>query len=136
MVGRMPAHPLHFVVIDDNADTRFIVARSLSKTFPGATIEECADAQRGLEACNAPGVSTAVIHRTTEMTGLYFIQLLRKTNPTVPILMVSGIDRTPAALAAGANQFVPFDQWQRIGLTIAEMIAVQPAAAPVATEVQ
>lgn len=132
----MPALPLHFVVIDDNADTRFIVVRSLSKTFPGATIDECWQAQPALDAAGAPRVSAAVIHRTMEMTGLYFTQLLRKTNLTVPILMVSGVDRTPAALAAGANSFVPFDQWQRIGLTIAEMIGVQPAVTPVAEAVQ
>jgi len=128
----MPAQPLHFVVIDDNADTRFIVVRSLAKTFPGATIKECADAQNALEAASTPAVSATVIHRTTEMTGLYFIQLLRKANPTVPILMVSGVDRTPAALAAGANAFVLFDQWQRIGLAVAELLSPKPATAPVA----
>ena len=125
----MPAQPLHFVVIDDNADTRFIVVRSLAKTFPAATIKECSDAQRALDAASAPSVSAAVIHRTTEMTGLYFIQLLRKANPTVPILMVSGVDRTPAALAAGANAFVLFDQGQRIGLAVAELVSPKPATA-------
>jgi hypothetical protein len=73
-------------------------------------------------------VTAAIVHRTTEMTGVYFVQSLRRLNPLVPILMISGIDRSHVALAAGANRFLLFDQWQQVGAVVAELLNV-PARA-------
>jgi CheY-like chemotaxis protein len=124
----MSAQPLRFVVVDDNADTRFIVVRSLTKTFPGAIVQESWDSQSALDYASAAGVTAVIVHRTTEMTGIYFVQALRKQNPNVPILMMSGIDRSHAALAAGANRFLAFDLWQQVGMVMAEMLpGTQPS---------
>jgi DNA-binding response OmpR family regulator len=128
IVGRMSAQPMHFVVVDDNADTRFILVRALSKSFPDTIIQECWDTQTALDRAGAPGVTAAIVHRTTEMTGVYFVQSLRRLNPLVPILMISGIDRSHVALAAGANRFLLFDQWQQVGAVVAELLNV-PARA-------
>lgn len=119
----MSAAPLRFVIVDDNADTRFILARSVSKQFPQAEMQECWDAESALQQASAPAVSAVVVHRTTEMTGVYFVQELRKTSPSVPILMVSGIDRSHVALAAGASRFLLFEQWLQVGMVVSEMLA-------------
>jgi hypothetical protein len=44
--------------------------------------------------------------------------------------MVSGIDRSEAALAAGANAFLPYDEWLRIGTVVEHyMRSAEPPAA-------
>lgn len=42
---------------------------------------------------------------------------------SVPIVMVSGIDRTQPALAAGADRFLLYDEWLRIGTMVQELLA-------------
>ena len=37
--------------------------------------------------------------------------------------MVSGIDRAAEAVAAGANLFLNYDEWLRIGTVVAELLA-------------
>src|SRR3954464_12276491 len=93
----------NFLVVDDNPDTRYVVVRTLGKSFPEAVIVECEDAETALGRARSPEFSAVIVHRTTEMTGVFFVQSLRQLNPTVPVLMISGIDRTHAAAAAGAN---------------------------------
>ena len=47
--------------------------------------------------------------------------------------MISGIDRTREALAAGATRFLNYDEWLRIGAVISDVLATQPYAAQIAT---
>jgi DNA-binding response OmpR family regulator len=131
MLANMPAHSHHFLLIDDNADNRFILMRAMTKSFPDALLEERWGTDAALESGSNPLVDAIIVHRTTEMTGVYFIQWLRKANPTVPIMMVSGIDRTHAALAAGANRFLLIDDWKELGATIAQLLQERQKAVPV-----
>ena len=45
---------------------------------------------------------------------------------TVPIVSVSSIDRTDAVVAAGANVFLNFEEWLRVGTVVAELLARTP----------
>jgi DNA-binding response OmpR family regulator len=130
----MPAQPLQFLIIDDNADTRFILARTMGKEFPDAVLQECWGTDDAMQRGAKSDVAAIIVHRTTEMTGVYFVQWLRKANPTAPILMVSSADRTHAALAAGANRFMLFDDWKLVGSAVRELMQQHvKAAAPEAS---
>jgi hypothetical protein len=56
------------------------------------------------------------------VAGVEVVRGLRVANPTVPIVMVSGIDRRAAATEAGANAFLLYDEWLRIGTVVAELL--------------
>lgn len=117
--------PLHhnFLVIDDNADSRFLLVKTLLRKFPRSVIHECQSADAAVSmVTGTPALHAIVTHRAVEMDGISVVQLLRQVNATVPIVMVSGIDRSAEALAAGANRFLNYDEWLRIGTLVAEML--------------
>jgi CheY-like chemotaxis protein len=62
------------------------------------------------------------------MDGLTLIRLLRQANHNVPIVMVSGIDRTKSALEAGATTFLSYEAWLRIGTVVAELVSARGAS--------
>ena len=119
-----------FLIVDDNPDSRFVFVRTIMKQFPDAVLQECEDAEPALTSGREPGLSAVVVHRTTEMTGVYFVQSLRQLNSRVPIVMVSGIDRSHAAVAAGANRFLLFDNWKKLGPIISELLQPPLTATP------
>jgi len=67
-------------------------------------------------------ISAIVTRRTIGMGGIALVRDFRRANARVPIVMVSGIDRTAEALAAGANRFLLYDEWLRIGTIVAELL--------------
>ena len=133
---RMPS-PRKFLIIDDNADSRFLLAKTLMRKFPATLVIECADTGTALAAAENEGPAAIIVHRTGETSGLELIPQLREANRSVPIVMVSGIDRTPEALAAGATYFLNYDEWLRIGTVVAGLLAFSTAngsGAPFAKE--
>src|SRR5262249_4328283 len=87
-----------FLVIDDNADSRFLLTKTLMRKFPASLVIECADTGTALVAAENERPAAIVVHRTSEMSGLQLIPLLRQANRKAPIVMVSGIDRTTEAM--------------------------------------
>jgi CheY-like chemotaxis protein len=108
-----------FLVIDDNHDSRFLLTKTLLRKFPQAIVQECQDSQPAEAEARNGKLDAIVAHRAADMDGLTLIRLLRQANAAIPIVMVSGIDRTADALAAGATEFLNYDQWQRIGSVVA-----------------
>ncbi|HVU33215.1 MAG TPA: response regulator [Opitutaceae bacterium] len=117
----MSAH--NFLVIDDNAESRFLLVKTLLRKFPSAIVQECQQLESALELAAQNTLTAVVVHRVTEAGGLAIVPKLREANPTVPIVMVSGIDRRSPALAAGADEFLLYDEWLRIGTVVASLIA-------------
>lgn len=107
-----------FVVIDFHAESRFLLVKTLRRKFPAAVIHESDDAEKAIEIARAVNLAAIVTHRTFEMEGIELVRRLRDADPRVPIVMVSGIDREAAALAAGASGFLHYDQWLRIGSVV------------------
>jgi DNA-binding NtrC family response regulator len=133
--------PYRFLIIDENADSRFLLVKTLLRKFPTALLQECHDCDTATHTAQTDKLTAIVAHRTFECDGITLIELLRRVNPTVPIVMVSGIDRTPRALAAGANAFLNYDEWLRIGSVVSDVLAKVDASAssapsivPAATE--
>lgn len=119
----MSAAPLIFLVIDHYKDSRFLLVKSLLRRFPNAVIEEAEDGETAIEIGRRRDLAAIVTHRTREYFGTELVSRLREGNPVVPIVMVSGIERTAPALAAGANRFMLYDEWLRIGTIVKELIS-------------
>jgi CheY-like chemotaxis protein len=119
-----------FLVVDHNADSRFLLVKCLLRKFPTAIIQEAQDGESAIEMARRGGLTAIVSHRTSEMTGVELIEKFRLVAPSTPIVMVSGIDRTGPAKAAGADSFLLYDEWLRIGTVVQDLIMRRNGAAP------
>jgi CheY-like chemotaxis protein len=118
----MPMSP-KFLIVDDNADSRFLLVKTLLRKFPQAILQETQDGESAITLMKAGHLDAVVVHRAAEIDGLSLIRSLRQSSPTVPIVMVSGLDRSKAAVEAGASTFLSYDAWLRIGTVVGELIA-------------
>lgn len=125
---------LHFLIIDDNPDGRFLVAKTLLRKFPNGTISECQTAEAAFRLLAHQAVSLIVSHRTFDFEGTALVRELRERAPETPILMTSGIDRREAALQAGADAFLTYDEWLMVGNRVAELLASHAGADVVRAE--
>ncbi|HVU33712.1 MAG TPA: response regulator [Opitutaceae bacterium] len=114
--------PLHFLVVDHHKDSRFLLVKCLQRKFPDAVIEEAEDGDAAIEIAQHPDLAAIVTHRTREYYGTELVEKFRAVNDRVPIVMVSGIERTIPALAAGADRFMLYDEWLRIGTLVKELL--------------
>jgi CheY-like chemotaxis protein len=114
--------PPSFLVIDHNAESRFMLVNTLRRKFPGAHLFESDDAEHALNVLRTGEISLIITHRTFDYQGFELVELLRRVAPTLPIVMVSGFDREAGALAAGANRFLHYDEWLRIGTVAEELL--------------
>jgi CheY-like chemotaxis protein len=120
--------PKTFLVVDDNADTRFLLVKTLLRKFPEAIIRECIEAAAAVKLAKLDDLSAIVAHRAADMDGISLIRELRAANPHVIIVMVSGLDRTLLAVRAGATCFLNYDEWLRVGTLVMELLARAAAA--------
>jgi CheY-like chemotaxis protein len=132
-VSRLPAATSFmptrkFLVVDDNHDSRFLLTKTLLRRFPQAVVQECQESEPAQSEARSGELDAIIAHRASDMDGLTLIRSLRRVNATIPIVMVSGIDRTAQALEAGATEFLNYDQWQRIGLVVAARFGAVNAA--------
>lgn len=111
------------LVVDDNPDSRFLLVKTLLRKFPRSIIHETQEAGAAVAMANANRLDAVVAHRAADVDGLTLVRAIRDANPTVPIVMVSGIDRSKAALLAGATTFMSYEEWLRIGSVVASLIA-------------
>lgn len=117
----MPA-PRKFLIIDDNSDSRFLLVKTLLRKFPQSVLQECQDAEAAVALAKSEKLDAIVAHRAAEVDGLTLIRMLRHANPLVPLVMVSGFDRSKEAVAAGATCFLSYDAWLRIGTVVADLL--------------
>ena len=129
----MPSPP-NFLIVDDNADSRFLLVKTLLRKFPQAVLQETQDGESAVSLVRSDILDAVVVHRAAEIDGISLVRRLRQTNSMVPIVMVSGIDRTKEALEAGANTFLSYDAWLRIGTVVSELIATGKPSASMANE--
>ena len=92
------------------------------RKFPAALVHECQECATAVAAAASETFDVIIVHRAVEIDGITMTRMVRKVNPDVPIVMISGIDRTKAALEAGATRFHNYDEWLRIGTIVAEIL--------------
>jgi CheY-like chemotaxis protein len=120
-----PSRAAHsFLVVDDNDEHRFLLVKTLLRKFPDAVLQECQDDVTALALAANERLSAAIVHRTVGMNGLELVRNVRRVNARVVLVLVSGIDRSTEALAAGANAFLLYDEWLRIGSVVAELLSL------------
>lgn len=99
------------------------MAKTVLRKFPHAEITECQTAETAFQMLDrGDQFSLIVSHRTFELDGISLVRELRARRPTTPLLMMSGIDRREAALAAGANVFLTYEEWLLVGNHVAAML--------------
>lgn len=117
-----------FLIVDDNADARSLLARTLLRKFPLSLATECSDANTAILTARAERLDAIIVHRAGEIAGLELVPMLRQVAPHIPIVYVSGIDRTREALAAGASAFLNYDAWLGLGTLVASLLTAPPVA--------
>ena len=117
--------PQKFLIVDDNPDSRFLLVKTLLRKFPQAVLQETLDGPSSITLVRSNTLAAVVVHRAAEIDGLTLVRLLRDANPSVPIVMVSGIDRSKTAIEAGATTFLNYDAWLRIGTVVAQLITAR-----------
>jgi len=122
---RLMSFPGKVLVIDENPESRFLLTRSLVRKFPRTVVLECSSAETA--ACTARDeiVDVIVLHRATDVNGIDLVEKMRDVS-RAPIIMVSGIDRSAEARGAGANFFLNYDEWLRIGTVVADLLSLPP----------
>ncbi len=126
-IGRMTPLP-KFLVVDDVAENRYLLAKTLLQKFSGSLLQECEESTPALVATQCDRLTAVVVHRAADVDALTLIAMLRRVNPFVPIILVSGRESCPGAIEAGATAFLNYDSWLRIGTVIEDMIAAEQAA--------
>lgn len=111
-----------FLIVDFHAESRFLLGKTLLRKFPGATIFESDEADAAIALVHQHRLNAIVTHRTFDASGPELVRAFRAAEPAVPIIMVSGEDREDVALAAGADQFLPYEEWLRIGSVVEAML--------------
>jgi CheY-like chemotaxis protein len=119
-----------FLVVDDVSENRYLIAKVLLQKFSGCLLQECEESAPALVAAQSDRLTAAVVHRASDVDGLTLIALLRRVNPSVPIIMVSGRESCPGAIEAGANAFLNYESWLRVGTVVEEAITAERLAAP------
>ena len=117
--------PTHFAIIDDIDENRFFLTKSLLRKYPEAKIDEYQEAGLAVPAIRATRPSAVIVHRALDADGVSIIRTLREALPKLPIVMVSGRKDCPEAVAAGANAFLNYDAWLRIGVVVEEVLSAQ-----------
>ena len=112
-----------FLVVDDNADSRFLLVKTLQRKFPDALIREVQESEQAVAVATTEELAAIVAHRAADMDGISMIRALRAANADVIILMVSGLDRTESAIRAGATCFLNYDEWLRVGSVVTDLLS-------------
>lgn len=121
-VWSMPHGPLTFLIVDDNSDGRFLLAKTLLRCFPRSAVQECVDIEVAEQLSKKVHPAVIIAHRAGGLDGMETIRRLRAANPVVPLVYLSGIDRAAEAKAAGATCYLNYDAWLRIGTVVADLL--------------
>ena len=115
--------PASFVIVDDIDDNRFLLSKALLRSFPASRITECLESSAALAAVQCEKPAAIIVHRSLDLSGPALIRALRGVDATTPIIMVSGRESCPEAIEAGANAFLNYEAWLRIGTVVGEVIS-------------
>lgn len=113
---------LKFLIVDFHAESRFLLVRTLRRKFPAAQIDEFEEAAGAIERVARGDLHAIITHRTFDESGADLVRRFRHASPNIPIVMVSGIDRSEAALEAGADLFLHYDEWLRVGTVVEQLL--------------
>jgi hypothetical protein len=120
--------PQQFVVVSDSEEERMLYARTLLRKFPAAVIVECRVDAAALMLERAADFTGVAVHFGSSPEIRAFVENLRQIARQLPIVSLSGFDRSIDALAAGTSRFLPADQWLMLGVVMQDLLANPPGA--------
>jgi CheY-like chemotaxis protein len=86
----MATEPFTFLILDDDADNRFLNRHALEKKFPQATVVECSSINEALDCCSSVCVDAIVTdHHLAGPDGAAFIKGVRSRGVRCPVVMVT-----------------------------------------------
>ncbi len=121
--------PQKILLIDDHPDNRALLARTLFRKFPQVVITECQDIEPTIKAAAETRFDVIILHRTNDADAVSLVKAVRGVNTETPIIVVSGVDRSEVVLRAGANGFLNFDEWLRIGSVVEDVLNTPESSA-------
>ncbi|MBA2321391.1 MAG: response regulator transcription factor [Deltaproteobacteria bacterium] len=102
--------PDRILLVDDNPRIRYRIRELLAQEYPDAEIVEAGSAEEASSLMAAGPFALVLLDvQLPGRSGIAALPDLRATQPSAPIVMVSGVPRdqyAPAALRAGARAFV------------------------------
>jgi two-component system chemotaxis response regulator CheY len=116
--------PLHILLTDDDLDKRLILAMTISRAFPTASVFECHSGKEALEYFLKNRVDVLVTnHNMPGVTGVELIRAVRTRGAKIPIIMVTSHDELASeAIAAGADLVLDTKKMMGIGMKIREFL--------------
>lgn len=119
----MATHP-RVLLVNDDEDALFLLRRSVSRALPDAEIALLRDAPSALDYFQTHHVDAIVTDNTMpEMDGLAFVRAVRRSNPRIPVLMVTNSTHISAeANAAGVTSYLPCARWADVGEHVAALL--------------
>ena len=115
--------PRKILIIDHNRDSRELLVRALKRKFSQAELVECEEAGGALVALATQNFDVTVLHRTFEVDAVSLVMSVRQVAEGMPIIVVSGVDRSEAVLKAGATAFLNYDEWLMLGNVVEKALA-------------
>jgi hypothetical protein len=110
------------LLVDDDVTGRRRLAGALREKFPDAIVNEC-------EGYDVPVPPTdefnVVITHQANDRALRLVWQFRDTNSHTPLILVSDVHRRETAKAAGANELLHCNEWQRIGAVVEDVLATK-----------
>jgi ActR/RegA family two-component response regulator len=98
------------LIVDDDADTRARLGRTLRESGDGWDVRNAASAKQALELATVADVACVVLdYRLPDSDGLMCLRELRRARPDVPVVMVTGSGSEAVAVEAmklGAADYV------------------------------
>lgn len=122
--GPSPEH--RFLLVDADEDSRFLVRWTLNRKFPECTIHTTQMLEPALEVARTSPLTAIIVHRAAGADGASAVRALRAANQGAIIVLMSQMDRRDEAIVAGADYFLPQDEWLRLGLVIQHLLANRP----------
>jgi CheY-like chemotaxis protein len=111
--------PKKILVLEDDGATRNLLAALLEKA--GYAVQTCVNGKEGIEVFRARTFDLVITDMSMPVIGgMEVIKLVRQENPTVPIIAMSGAERSESLLSmadyytADATVHKPFDALQMI----------------------
>jgi CheY-like chemotaxis protein len=115
---------LKFLVVDDDAEKRFLIVHHLRREFAGVVVIECDSGAAAIAHLEKHSVSALVTDNSmSPVNGMELIQWLRQRDATLPVVMVTGnpeIER--AALKAGATVVVTSHRFREVGPILKQLL--------------
>lgn len=75
-----------------------------------------------MKAARQGALTAGVVHRALDADGLPLLEMLRTASAALPLVLISSANNRDAAFSAGANAYLTYDSWVRVGAVVEEVL--------------